>query len=121
MKKIVLIVAACLFLVCLLYYFICGMTYSEGERAGTLIKISKKGYIFKTYEGQLNLNPLGMSSNNLANGNGIWEFSASNADTYDKLLKMEGQKVSLHYRQVYKKFFWQGDSDYFVDEVELIQ
>jgi hypothetical protein len=30
-------------------------TYSDGNRAGILIKFSKKGYIFKTHEGELNL------------------------------------------------------------------
>lgn len=122
MKKFVLIAVSVLLIIGLLYYFICGMTYSEGERAGILMKISKKGYIFKTYEGQLNLNPLGMPANSLTTTNGtIWEFSASNAATYEKLLQVEGKKVSLHYRQVYKRFFWQGDTDYFVDSIDVIE
>lgn len=121
MKKIVLIITAALLIVGLLYYFICGMTYSEGERAGILIKASKKGYIFKTYEGQLNINPMGMPNTAMSTGGNIWEFSVANNETYEKLLTAEGKKVSLHYRQVYKNFFWQGDTNYFIDEVEIVQ
>jgi hypothetical protein len=29
--------------------------YSEGVRSGVLMKISKKAYVFKTHEGQLNI------------------------------------------------------------------
>jgi len=38
-------------------------TYSEGTRAGQLIKFSEKGVIFKTYEGELNLG--GLRTNNV--------------------------------------------------------
>lgn len=34
-------------------------TYSEGTRAGQLIKFSEKGVVFKTYEGELNMGGLG--------------------------------------------------------------
>ena len=30
-------------------------TFSEGSRNGTVIKLSSKGMMFKTYEGQLNV------------------------------------------------------------------
>ena len=33
--------------------------YDEGVRAGNVVRISKKGVIFKTYEGQLNLQSFG--------------------------------------------------------------
>ena len=35
-------------------YFLFG-NYSDGYRAGTMIKFSKRGVMFKTYEGELNL------------------------------------------------------------------
>jgi len=34
-------------------------TYSEGTRAGIIMKISKRGAIVKTYEGQMNLETFG--------------------------------------------------------------
>ena len=40
-------------------------TYSEGVRAGTVIKLSRKGVLFKTWEGQLNIRSFGaVNSNN---------------------------------------------------------
>ena len=33
--------------------------YDEGVRAGNVLRISKKGMLFKTYEGQLNLQTFG--------------------------------------------------------------
>lgn len=30
-------------------------SYSDGNRAGTVIKLSRKGLLFRTYEGELNL------------------------------------------------------------------
>lgn len=119
MKKSLLISVSIFLAIFLIIYFICGLTYSEGNRAGYLVKISKKGYIFKTYEGQLNVNPFGGAAGSLNNGN-VWEFSVSNAATFEELQKHEGKKVSLHYHQVLKNLFWQGDTQYFVDGVELV-
>ena len=48
-------------------------TYSEGTRAGDLIKISRKGYVFKTYEGQLKLG--GIDLQNTEEGlSDTWSF-----------------------------------------------
>lgn len=38
----------------LIFTFVIYVNFSEGKRAGELIKMSRKGVIFKTYEGQLN-------------------------------------------------------------------
>ncbi len=113
MKKILAIVGLLLVVGLLIYYFVAGMTYSEGNRAGQLIKISKKGVVFKTYEGELNLGDMEM----MASGN-KWEFSVMDDAVYEDLQQYEGQKVSLAYRQVFHSFFWQGDTEYFVVGVE---
>ena len=47
-----------LLLAFVVYYFICGITYSEGTRSGVLTKISKRGFVFKTFEGELNVGGL---------------------------------------------------------------
>ncbi len=101
-------------------WFNYGWVYSEGTRSGTLIKVSKKGYVFKTYEGQLNLggfqsNPGGGVASN------IWEFSVVKDDVYKELQSSEGKQVVLHYKQYRKAFFWQGDTVYFVDDVGQVQ
>ena len=89
-------------------------TYSEGNRAGVVIKFSKKGFIFKTHEGELNMGGV----NNLVNTaqvNQIWEFSVLDKSIADSLMKMEGKRVSLHYQERIKNLPWQGDTKYFVD------
>jgi hypothetical protein len=40
-------------------------TYSEGIRSGMIVKISKKGWVFKTYEGQLNLQTFGANKSQI--------------------------------------------------------
>lgn len=101
-------------------WFNYGWVYSEGTRSGTLIKVSHKGYLFKTDEGQLNLggfqtNPEGGVASN------IWEFSVTDDEVYKKLQHSEGKQVTLHYKQYRKAFPWQGDTEYFVYEVEPVQ
>jgi hypothetical protein len=85
-----------------------------------LIKFSKKGYVLKTYEGELNLGAVG-NVPNTANMNQSWEFSVSDADVAKQLMTLEGQKVSLHYREKVKPMPWQGDTHYFVDGVKVIE
>ena len=101
-------------------YLIFNYTYSEGSRAGVLIKFSKKGYVFKTYEGELNIGGMG-NIPNTAQANSIWVFSVRNSVTADSLMKLEGKKVSLHYREVVKNLVWDGDTKYFVDGVKVIE
>ncbi len=100
--------------------FISSMTYSQGNRAGFLLKISERGYVFKTYEGQLSVGPLGNFNNAGGTAGNVWNFSAASQAVYSKLQEYEGKYVTLHYRQIYKNFPWQGDTPYMVDEVELV-
>ncbi|MEL7221721.1 MAG: hypothetical protein AAGJ93_10405 [Bacteroidota bacterium] len=118
-KRFFLYLFGILIVVGLLFVWISGWTYSEGTRAGDLIKISTKGVVFKTHEGQLNLGGF-ESSNDGVVGN-IWNFSTTNNDVFDRLQELEGKKVKLHYRQRYKPMPWQGKTEYFIDEVEVIE
>jgi hypothetical protein len=102
------------------YLWVCNWTYSDGTRAGALIKISRKGVVWKTYEGQLNLGGFRAAGDDGLSGN-IWEFSVWDGDIYKELQKYEGQKVILHYRQKYKAMPWQGKTDYFIQSVEVVK
>lgn len=90
-----------------LYY----ATYSEGVRSGELIKISSKGMIFKTYEGELSQ---GIS------GAKIFTFSVLDKDekVIEAMKNMQGQYVKVTYIERYKTFPWWGDTKYFVTEVQ---
>ena len=54
MKKFITIGIFVITVAFLAYFaFIYNITYSEGFRSGELVKISKRGVIFKTWEGRL--------------------------------------------------------------------
>ena len=99
-------------------------TYSEGVRSGMVVKIIKKGWVFKTYEGQLNLQTFGANkSPNLVSES--FEFSVeSDQEAVIKALEeasLSGERVSLKYEERLAKFFWRGDTKYFVTEVERLK
>ncbi len=119
-KKFLLIFSLSLIVIVFIYYFICGMTYSEGTRSGILTKVSKKGYIFKTYEGDLNIGGISQGDGTIM-PTSQFKFSVINTKVYEKLQQKEGKKVVLHYKQVIKNFFWQGDTDYFIYDVTEVK
>ncbi len=100
-------------------YFIFTFTYSEGNRAGVVMKFSKKGYVFKTYEGELNMG--GMNTIvNTAQANHLWQFTVANQKVADTMMKLEGRRVSLHYEEKIKALPWIGETVYLVDGVQVI-
>lgn len=95
--------------------------YDEGVRAGTVLRISKKGMLFKTHEGQLNLETFGA----LKGANPIMEaFDFSVEGNEEEVLKelqavaLSGERVNLHYIKRYSTFPWRGDTKYFIIKVE---
>jgi hypothetical protein len=98
------------------YYQYRTWTLSDGTRTGVLFKISKKGIIFKTYEGQIQLGGANIMSNQ-----SIFVFSAKDANVYNEIQKYEGKNVKLHYKQLVNPFPWQGDTDYIVYKAEPVQ
>jgi hypothetical protein len=97
--------------------------YDEGVRAGNVLRLSKKGMLFKTYEGQLNLQTFGA----LKGANPIMEaFDFSVEADEEQVLKdleavaLSGERVNLHYIKRYSTFPWRGDTKYFVTKVERL-
>src|SRR5688572_2146750 len=95
-----------------LAYYLYG-NYSDGFRAGTVVKLSRKGNLFKTYEGQLNLGMvLTENSPSPTSVGNIWEFSVGrqDQDVVDSLEKAmtTGQRVRLHYKEKYRTLPWRG-------------
>jgi hypothetical protein len=79
--------------------------------------------LFKTYEGQLNLETFGA----LKGTNPIMEafdFSVepSNEQVINDLeaVALSGERVNLHYIKRYKTFPWRGDTQYFITSVQRI-
>ena len=101
--------------------FVSNYHYSEGTRTGYLSKFAHKGYVFKTYEGEIFLGGATADNNSLINNQ--WSFSVpSNKDgVLDILHKHEGKIVKLYYYQVVKNMPWQGDTEYFVYKSEFVR
>ncbi len=121
MKKILFWFIGIAIAVITIYTFInVTFTYSEGNRAGRLIKFTHKGYLFKTYEGEMNLGGI-----NSVNGgvlvNNMWLFSVTDDAVADSLSKLEGKDISLHYKEKMATLPWRGDTKYIVDRVMEIR
>jgi hypothetical protein len=102
------------------YGFYTQYTYSEGNRAGLLIKFSRKGLMFKTYEGELNLGGVNTAPN-AGLMNNMWAFSVANTGIADSLMHLEGKYVSVHYTQIMRNFPWQGETPYLVDGIASVK
>ena len=68
-------------------------SYSEGDRAGVLQKFSKKGWLCKTYEGELALYIVGGVAPQ------IWYFSTRDEDLAKELSSAVGKNIQVHYTE----------------------
>ncbi|MDX1328148.1 MAG: 6-phosphogluconate dehydrogenase [Arenibacter sp.] len=109
MKKILgLTVLSIIVLFTAYFLFIYYVPYSTGIRSGELIKISHKGVLIKTWEGEISQ---GIS------GAQIFTFSVTDRDAIEKLKEYQGSYVRLSYIERYQTIFWLGDTKYFITEV----
>jgi hypothetical protein len=98
----------------LIYWFFFN-TYSDGERKGTLIKITHKGNVFKTDEGEMWL-----SCRNTINAEKFY-FSVTNDSIATALKDLQDECIQLTYKQYRATLPWRGDSKYIVMGVTKIQ
>lgn len=119
-KKILLYLLGILLVGILITTLAFNYTYSEGTRAGVLMKFSKRGFVFKTYEGELNMGGVG-NIGGTANVNQVWNFSVKEAGVADTLHNYEGKKVILFYQEKLKALPWQGETNYFVYKVQEVE
>lgn len=86
--------------------------YSEGNRAGYLQKFSRRGWLCKTYEGELMMTSVpGVAPT-------VWEFSVRDEAVARQLIDASGKRVVLFYeehRGLPTDCF--GTTAYFVDSV----
>ncbi len=114
--KLLLLTITVLVLGAVLYTgFLLSWSYSEGERVGILQKSSRKGWICKTWEGELAQYVVGGVAPL------IWEFSVRDAAVAAALEAATGQRVRLHFTEhpgLPSSCF--GETSYFVDRVEIL-
>lgn len=90
-------------------------TYSSGDRAGFVQKFSQKGWICKTWEGELSMvNIPGAAQER-------WSFSVRDDSVAAQILRLMGDRVALEYHQhrgVPSSCF--GETEYFVVAVHPV-
>lgn len=88
--------------------------YSRGERAGVLQKFSHKGWLCKTWEGEIAMSTVpGVAPV-------IWPFTVRDEGVAAQIRSAMGQRVVLHYaehRGVPTTCF--GETAYFVDSITV--
>jgi hypothetical protein len=95
--------------------------YETGVMAGKVLRVTQKGLIFKTYEGKLNLETYGAlkGASPIAES---FDFSVEKRSkqviTDLEEVALSGERVNLHFKQRYMRFFWRGDTKYYVTKVE---
>lgn len=91
-------------------------SYSKGERAGYIQKFSQKGWLCKTWEGELQMIPVpGTVPEKFL-------FSVRGDDVAHKLNSAMGKKISLYYEQhkgVPTQCF--GETEYFVTDIKILE
>lgn len=89
--------------------------YSDGERAGVLQKFSRKGWICKTYEGELALYVVGGVAPQ------IWYFSTRDPKLAEQLRQAVGKQIRIHYsehRGIPTQCF--ADTPYFAESFTIV-
>jgi len=114
-KSFFLVVLAAIAVLTLYIFIALNWSYSTGERAGFLQKISNKGWICKTWEGELSLVAMpGAAPEKFL-------FTVRDEAVAQKISAAAGKRVTLNYEQhkgLPTSCF--GDTDYFVTGVTEI-
>jgi hypothetical protein len=90
-------------------------SYSSGERVGFVQKLSKKGWICRTWEGELAMNPVPGSQPQ------IFPFTVPDEAVARKLAASEGKRVSVTYEEkkgIPTSCF--GDTPYWIRDVRVL-
>lgn len=90
------------------FYFV----YSEGTKAGILNTFQQKGFVFKTYEG--NLIQSGFKANVQSNE---FVFSVVDEEVAKVLNQNSGRELNLHYKRYLGALPWRGVEKYIVDSI----
>ena len=118
MKKflaIVLLIAAAVFA------FLYWGTYENGVMAGKVLSVTERGFLFKTHEGKMSVESFG-SLKGVSPIAETRDFSVESSEV--EVLKvlqevsLSGERVNLKFKRRFMKFFWRGETKYFVVEVE---
>ncbi len=117
-KYIYMVITLFVVIVGIYVYWSFFFTFSDGYRAGLLQKFSRKGTIFKTYEGEMILSSV-QSSKNVALASEKFVFSVDDHDVAVQLEKLQGKNVVVHYTEKNNTLPWRGETVFMVSSVKL--
>ena len=100
-KKVFLTVFILTVISALLTWGVLKYPKSDGTRSGKLVRITKKGVIFKTYEGTLDLG----SGDRLT-----WNFSIHDEALGEQLSAQAGKNVKMQYEELFFKFIYETNN-----------
>ena len=116
LKSLTILLVSAIALFSLYVYIALNWSYSSGERAGFLQKVSHKGWICKTWEGELSLVAMPGSAPEK------FLFTVRDEAVAQKVSAAAGKRVTLNYEQhkgLPSSCF--GDTEYFVVDVKPIE
>jgi hypothetical protein len=114
MKRLLIALLVVAALVAGWFWFALQWSYSSGERAGWVQKLSHKGWLCKTWEGELALVSLPGSTVEK------FYFTVRDDAVAQQIMKAMGRRVSLHYEEtVGLPTSCFGETRHFVTKVEL--
>ena len=96
-------------------------TYENGVMAGKVLSVTERGFPFKTHEGKMSVESFG-SLKGVSPIAETRDFSVESSE--EEVLKilqevsLSGERVNLKFKRRFMKFFWRGETKYFVVEVE---
>ncbi len=97
-------------------YFTLNWSYADGERAGYVQKLSRKGWVCKTWEGEMAMVTM---PGTVAEK---FHFTVPDDDVAKKINGTVGKRVALHYQEhKWIPFSCFGDSGYFVTDVRVME
>jgi hypothetical protein len=90
--------------------------FGEGVKAGQLNNFTKKGYVFKTYEGKLIQAGFQGGEAGAVQSN-EFRFSVASESVAAQLMSNSGKIFELHYKEYKGALPWRGTSEFVVDSV----
>ncbi len=94
---------------------------SEGYRDGYVYKISQRGRLNKTYEGELALPGYSREAKPGQSGGSVWAFTLDDEKMAEEMQKVTGETlVRVYYREYSWHLPWQGDTNYRVYKFERV-
>jgi hypothetical protein len=98
------------------FWLVLTWNYSEGERAGWVQKFSNKGWLCKTWEGEMAMVSMpGTTADK-------FYFTVWDEAIAEQLNKVMGRRVSLHYEEkVGLPTSCFGDSRYYINKVTVVE